>query len=182
MEAVCRNKLNVAKQTQTSKWHNLGCSWLEGMFQRSSVCCCTFLFLPLSCACQWNAFMLIFILCEFYISSGGWEGKTFHLGNAPNFCTHPNLVLPTPKIGGNLHAWGRAFSWVSFSCKAFLESTRKFLDWTINPTVKDLILPHVCQCEKRPWADSTFSSIDVFSNVPAVFIFKFAFCLCVEGR
>ena len=31
--------------------------------------------------------MLIFILCEFYISSGGWEGKTFHLGNAPNFCS-----------------------------------------------------------------------------------------------
>jgi hypothetical protein len=31
--------------------------------------------------------MMIFIQCEFYISSGGWEGKTFHLGNAPNFCS-----------------------------------------------------------------------------------------------
>ena len=179
MEAVCRNKLNVAKQTQTSKWHNLGCSCLEGMFQRSSVCCCTFLFLPLSCACQWNAFMLIFILCEFYISSGGWEGKTFHLGNAPNFCTHPNLWFhPPQKLG-------------EFTClkqSIFLERpshAKHFWKAPENCGLNDRSNREgfdTCPC--LPVREKTVSRFHFqmhwcFLECASCSIFKFVFCLCV---
>ena len=96
---MAQKQTKRGKTNQTSEWHDLDVV-CEGRFQRSSVCCFTFL-----CFCQClvhvsGVHMMIFIQCEFYISSGGWEGKTFHLGNAPNFCTHPNLwFYPPQKLG-----------------------------------------------------------------------------------
>ena len=129
--------------------------------------------------------MMIFIQCEFYMSSGGWEGKTFHLGNAPNFCTHPNLwFYPPQKLGvGNFTCLKQSNFGASFFMQSIFGKPKEMFGLKDKSNRERFdTFPVYASCEKKTVSRFLFECSDVFPHVlTAVSYFKFEmFLFCVR--
>ena len=125
-----------------------------------------------------HSWMKHFMFCAFYMSSGGWEGKTFHLGNAPQiFAPTQTCGFTHPKnCGGEIDTClKQSISFELAFMRSIWEATKNLGSKDRSDLERFEISPCLPVATKRPRAVQ--STAVMFSHVLTAVYFKFEmFC------